>query len=688
MWQPVSEGLTTWPQRISSGLGLSTESDAATEYAHPALGKPGHDMNSPYLVLATMIFQQADYLPEWIEFHLLQGIDRIVMYHDSRSNLPDRTREIAEPYIQEGIVEWIEWPADWEKIEEPPFGPRTWIEKEDRWTAWHFNDTMVNDCVNPNPDRTTHTQAGCQKAAFIDAAARYRKRARWVGAWDVDEFVFGFDNDRKEDFNWEDHKLSKKMTDMEEWDEIWVDGDIFGTNGYFTDPSGPAPDLKFPMITELYNYRFAQEDHVNFDNRKDIQAFGWSRKAIANPKYVISNHIHGWETEIPEFENREARRHSTGFSDIFMFHYQYRSLTGCHVKALGNGNPDMEYNPVRDAYFDEQEDNRIKFMIPMVKERIQQRQEVGWWKYWMSEPTIGPFADLVEDDRQSRICLAFSFLDQNLARLRKSVTSIIHHLRTYEPDVTFESVLLARSTANHRIFDEFPIDRIEYVDEKVPKSQAMNILFDMCEAPYIVSLVDGWETRTTWLNPARMAIVDMIEKAIKSPIIQNSIDLMEARADLLEVWVGDVPNIESYWSNRTEWQETPWRIAQTGKATDIGWYRVQSPSGKSAQGVARLGGSIKHRGRRATVTQQLKRRRNRRELPVDIADDDVAFADRAASLGFSSAHFCLGRNPDGVHDECDLDVDVLENQATSGVMWRMRPVLKDHEADKGMVDRM
>ena len=73
--------------------------------------------------------------------------------------------------------------------------------------------------------------------------------------------------------------------------------------------------------------------------------------------------------------------------------------------------------------------------------------------------------------------------------------------------------------------------------------------------------------------------------------------------------------------------------------------------------------------------------------PPAYHDDDTEFASRAAALGFSSAHFCLGRDPESVHDRCDLDVDVLNDHAATGIMWRMRLVLEDPHAMEGMVDR-
>ena len=199
------------------------------------------------------------------------------------------------------------------------------------------------------------------------------------------------------------------------------------------------------------------------------------------------------------------------------------------------------------------------------------------------------------------------------------MASILHHLRTYEPSVVFESVAVAYASTNRRAFDEFPLDRIAYVPDTSSKAEAVHALFNLCTAPYAVSLVDGWETRVTWSGPSRQSVIKQIEKAVKSPVVGDAVRLLEARNDLLEVWIGDVPDLEQYWSNRTEWQETPWRgesayrkrssssnsvhdeEKESVAVGDVGYFRTQSASDHGPRGISRLGGSVKHLGRRALV---------------------------------------------------------------------------------------
>lgn len=54
------------------------------------------------------IRNEARYIPEWIEFHLLQGYDHFILYdHDSTDNLA----EIVKPYTDAGLLEIRHYPS-------------------------------------------------------------------------------------------------------------------------------------------------------------------------------------------------------------------------------------------------------------------------------------------------------------------------------------------------------------------------------------------------------------------------------------------------------------------------------------------------------------------------------------------------------------------------------------------------
>lgn len=55
------------------------------------------------------IRNEAKYLPEYLEFHILQGVDQFVFWQDGDT---DKTPEILEPYISAGLAQYLTIPED------------------------------------------------------------------------------------------------------------------------------------------------------------------------------------------------------------------------------------------------------------------------------------------------------------------------------------------------------------------------------------------------------------------------------------------------------------------------------------------------------------------------------------------------------------------------------------------------
>jgi hypothetical protein len=63
-----------------------------------------------YTVCLCGIFKnEGKYLDEWIQYHLVVGIDHFYLYNN---NSDDNYLQILKPYIEKGIVDLIEWPFD------------------------------------------------------------------------------------------------------------------------------------------------------------------------------------------------------------------------------------------------------------------------------------------------------------------------------------------------------------------------------------------------------------------------------------------------------------------------------------------------------------------------------------------------------------------------------------------------
>jgi len=98
---------------------------------------------SAYLSICAIFKDEAPYLPEWIEFHRLVGVERFFLYDNDSS---DGSRDVLEPWVRAGVV-------------------------------------SVTGCSMP-------FREGGQGWAYADALRRAYGRTRWLAFIDLDEFLF------------------------------------------------------------------------------------------------------------------------------------------------------------------------------------------------------------------------------------------------------------------------------------------------------------------------------------------------------------------------------------------------------------------------------------------------------------------------------------------------------------------
>ena len=92
-----------------------------------------------YLAVCAIAKNEGAYFKEWIEWHRSMGVEKFYIY-DNEST--DGTRQVLEPYIASGLVEYRYFPG------------------------YH-----------------------CQLAAYDDCLEKYRFEARWIAIIDLDEFI-------------------------------------------------------------------------------------------------------------------------------------------------------------------------------------------------------------------------------------------------------------------------------------------------------------------------------------------------------------------------------------------------------------------------------------------------------------------------------------------------------------------
>ena len=103
-----------WRHKITSALEYT---DGWKNFLKESHKMKQADKTAPaqkhFLSVLTIIKNESAYLPEWLEYYSLLGVDKIYIY-DNESN--DNTMEILKPYIDSGFVEYTYWPGQKQQL--------------------------------------------------------------------------------------------------------------------------------------------------------------------------------------------------------------------------------------------------------------------------------------------------------------------------------------------------------------------------------------------------------------------------------------------------------------------------------------------------------------------------------------------------------------------------------------------
>jgi hypothetical protein len=124
-----------------------------------------------YLSAVVIVKNEALYIEEWFEYHLLMGVQKFYIY-DNESN--DNLTEILQPYIKSGIVEYKYFPG---------------IEK--------------------------------QLSAYNDVLQKAQKETYWLAAIDIDEFIVPIKDETITDF----------LRDFEQYAGVEINWLMYGSSG-------------------------------------------------------------------------------------------------------------------------------------------------------------------------------------------------------------------------------------------------------------------------------------------------------------------------------------------------------------------------------------------------------------------------------------------------------------------------
>lgn len=136
------------------------------------------------LSICAIFKNEASILKEWIEFHLMQGVEHFYLYNNRSS---DNFREVLKPYIESNQVTLIDW-------------------------LYHYKPAKTPQEV---PEWIT-----IQVGSYNDCLKKFGEKNKWIAFLDTDEFLFCPDKTKLPDY----------LSHFKDFAGIGVNWLIFGTS--------------------------------------------------------------------------------------------------------------------------------------------------------------------------------------------------------------------------------------------------------------------------------------------------------------------------------------------------------------------------------------------------------------------------------------------------------------------------
>ncbi len=130
-----------------------------------------------YLSVVAILFNEAPYVKEWIEYHRMLGVERFYIYDNGST---DNVKDILKPYMDKGIV------------------------------CYHYVPGFE-----------------MQNKVYRDAIYKYKNQTRWMAVIDLDEFILPLENTN----------ICEFLKNYEKYPAVVVNWKVFDSNGFETPPT-------------------------------------------------------------------------------------------------------------------------------------------------------------------------------------------------------------------------------------------------------------------------------------------------------------------------------------------------------------------------------------------------------------------------------------------------------------------
>jgi hypothetical protein len=223
--------------REAEHLGLNLVTYKLT--AKKRISKPKYN-----LAIVTMTLNAEDYIEEWIDFHISQGVEHFYIY-DQLST--DSTHAKLYKYIEKDLVTFIMWPN--------VFG------------------------------------MGSQVLLYAHAISAFWSECRWMSLTDLDEFLYPTDSET----------VADSLVSLDDYSAIYLHWKSFGPSGHLKKPNGYV----IRNYTHMANFPESISENSK-QSRIGTLKYDLTRiKAIVDPSKVTLIKVHGCKVEGEVKDNPE-----------------------------------------------------------------------------------------------------------------------------------------------------------------------------------------------------------------------------------------------------------------------------------------------------------------------------------------------------------------------------------------------
>lgn len=265
------------------------------------------------LVVGAIIQNQAPFLKEWLEFHMLVGVERFYLFNNLST---DDFESVLKPYIKSGIVKLDHWPIEIKSQED-------------------FNNIQCS-----------------AYRRIVDLTA---ESAKWLALIDVDEYLYPT----------KEEKLTDLLEDYEDFGGLSVNWQMFGTSNC---QGIPEDKLMIEMLTRCAEANNEDNLHVKTISRPELII------RVTNPhfaKYVK----HGTQVNEEKIPMSGSRSSYVSVEQVRINHYWTRDqhfFETQKLPALKNYSAFLTDRQIQDRLrdFNATEDLSIQRFVPELRERM------------------------------------------------------------------------------------------------------------------------------------------------------------------------------------------------------------------------------------------------------------------------------------------------------------------------------